>query len=99
MSYFGDSPDLEVDAMSGHVPLGSTKKVSTGRGYRTTQTMPRPLSFLRPMTPYGETYTPSYTSFLNSPANSYVHPLHTLFNDRRPQAPPIRTTLFPTEGD
>jgi hypothetical protein len=68
-------------------------------GYTTQQNIAKPLSFLRPITPYGETYTPSYTSFLNSPANSYNHPLHTLFNDRRPSAPPIRSTLFPKEED
>ena len=51
------------------------------------------------MTPYGDTYTPSYTSFLNAPGNSYVHPLHTLFNDRRPAPTKIRTTLNPKQED
>lgn len=96
--YFGDEPSLETDAMSRHLPSGATEQEATKRGYVTRQSMARPMSFLRPVTPYGETYTPSYTSFLNSPANSYTHPLHTLFNDRRPAAAPIRSTLFPQEG-
>lgn len=99
MSYFGDRPDLEVDAMSKHVPLSGTTIQQTGRGYWTEHTIPKPLSFLRPMTPYGDTYTPSYTRYLNAPSNSYVNPLHTLFNDRRPQPSKIRSTLFPQEGD
>ena len=53
------------------------------------------LSFMRPTTPYGDSYTPSYTRYLNAPGSSYVHPLHNLFSDRRPAAPKIRTTLFP----
>jgi hypothetical protein len=61
-------------------------------------TAPTP-SFLRPMTAYGDTYTPSYTRYQNSPAQSYTHPLYNLFNDRRQgpasQAP---SALTPTKG-
>lgn len=57
--------------------------------------MAAPMSFLRPTTPYGESYTPSYTRYLNAPGSSYTHPLHNLFSDRRPAASPIRSTLFP----
>jgi hypothetical protein len=55
--------------------------------------MASPASFLRPMTPYGDSYTQSYTKYLNAPGSSYVHPLFPLFNDRRPQQAKIRTTL------
>lgn len=97
--YFGDEPSLETDAMSRHLPLNQMTQEKTSRGYVTRQAIAKPMSFLRPITPYGETYTPSYTAFLNSPANSYNHPLHTLFNDRRPSAPPIRTTLFSPQAE
>lgn len=55
--------------------------------------MAHPLSFLRPTTPYGDNYTQSYTRYLNAPGSSYNHPLFSLFNDRRPKASPIRTSL------
>jgi len=55
--------------------------------------MAKPLSYLKPTTPYGDNYTQSYTRYLNAPFSSYVHPLFPLFNDRRPQPQKIRTTL------
>lgn len=55
--------------------------------------MSKPLSYLKPTTPYGDTYTQSYTKYLNAPGSSYVHPLFPLFNDRRPQQTKIRTSL------
>lgn len=60
--------------------------------------MSSPMSYLRPMTPYGDHYTQSYTRYINSPGSSYVHPLFPLFNDRRPQQPKIRTSLYSTPG-
>lgn len=59
--------------------------------------MAAPASFLSPMTPFGDRYIQSYTRYLNAPGSSYTHPLHGLFNDRRPNAPKIRTTLRPSQ--
>lgn len=91
--YFGDRPELESHAMSAHIQR-STNVVAeaTERGMHYRATLPKPMSFLRPMTPYGDTYTPSYTRYLNTPGSSYNNPLFPLFNDRRPQ-PRIRTSL------
>ena len=79
-----------------------SKSAGSNSGYDNTDPiaagasrMAAPLSFLRPTTPYGENYTPSYTRYLNAPGSSYVHPLHNLFADRRPTPAPIRSTLFP----
>ena len=97
-SYFGDSPDLEGDAMAAHVRTHSSIRTQqTSRGVQYHADLPHPLSFLRPMTPYGDTYTPSYTRYRNSPSNSYNNPLFPLFNDRRP-APKVRSTLYNTPG-
>lgn len=82
MSYFGESDSSDQDALAQRV--GSERLKAPG--------------YLRPMTPYGDTYTPSYTKFLNAPGSSYTHPLHQLFNDRRPVAPKIRTTLRTPPG-
>lgn len=60
--------------------------------------MSKPLSYLRPTTPYGDHYTQSYTKYLNAPGSSYVHPLFPLFNDRRPAQPKIRTSLYSKPG-
>lgn len=79
---FGDTHDLEQDSMAASRPRG----------------IDRPLSYLRPTTPFGDTYTPSYTRFVNSPGSSYIHPLFPLFNDRRPQQAKIRTSLYSKPG-
>jgi len=55
--------------------------------------MASPVSYMSPTTPYGDRYTQSYTKYLNAPGSSYNHPLFSLFNDRRPQPPKIRTSL------
>lgn len=60
--------------------------------------MSAPVSYLSPTTPYGDRYTQSYTRYLNAPGSSYVHPLFPLFNDRRPAAPKIRTSLNAPAG-
>jgi len=93
VSYFGETDATDLDAMSQHAHRGLTSQVTTKHGYSVSSTPPSPLSYLRPMTPYGDTYTPSYTRYLGTAGSSYVNPLFPLFNDRRPQAPKIRTTL------
>lgn len=97
--YFGETDRTDVQAMSLHSSRGRSSLEGTPRGYIARQEVPKPMSFLRPMTPYGDSYTPSYTRYLNSPGSSYNHPMHTLFNDRRPKAPAVRTSLYPKQGD
>lgn len=95
--YFGDRPEIETSAMGSHVGrLSGVTEHSTDRGMHFAANLPKPMSFLHPMTPYGDSYTPSYTRYLNSPGSSYTNPLFPLFNDRRPQAPKIRTSLTPS---
>lgn len=91
-SYFGESQDTDLARMAegvGRSPVSTTK---TAHGYSIQSAPNRPTSYLRPMTAYGEGYTPSYTRYLNAPGSSYVHPNFPLFHDRR-SAPQIRTSL------
>lgn len=100
MAYFGDRPDLEADSMAAHLSRGGVTQHPGERGsYSLHSSLPHPISFLRPMTPYGETYTPSYTRYLNAPGSSYVHPMFPVFNDRRPAQKKIRTSLYTEPGN
>lgn len=103
MEYF-DDPVEETDVMANHVARGGVT-IATGSksklGFEPYSTGHSPIvapSYMRPMTPYGDTYTPSYTKYQNAAGSSYVNPMHVIFNDRRPELPKVRTTLFPKEG-
>jgi hypothetical protein len=105
MDYY-DDPAEETDFLGTHLHeagIGTIarpgKRSKVGfTPFNTAQRMTPTPTYMMPMTPYGDKYTPSYTRYQNSPANSYTNPMHVIFNDRRPQTPAIRTTLFPKEG-
>lgn len=106
MEYY-DDPAEETDVLGTHLATGGglgsvarpNRKSKLGfESFNTAQHMAPTPTYMMPMTPYGEKYTPSYTRYQNSPANSYTNPMHVIFNDRRPATPSPRSTLYPKEA-